>query len=100
MKICIVLSTRPEIIKLSPVIKELDNQGLSFKTVFSGQHRELFNDVKDLVPEPDYQLAIMKENQSLSSIMSGISSKFGEILRIESPDILLVHGFEQKNILL
>jgi len=74
------------------VIRELDKRRIHFKTVFTGQHRELYDDVKDLVPEPDHHLAIMKENQSLSSIMSDISSKLGEILRIDSPDLLLVQG--------
>ena len=76
--ILISYGTRPEIIKLSPVIRELDERGIPFKTVFTGQHQELYNDVKELVPEPDYHLDIMKENQSLSSIISGISSKFGD----------------------
>ena len=74
------------------MIRELDKRGIPFKTVFTGQHRELYDDVKDLVPEPDHHLAIMKENQSLSSIISGISSKLGEILRVESPDLLMVQG--------
>ena len=90
--ILIAYGTRPEIIKLSPVIRELMERRIAFKTVFTGQHRELYDDVKDLVPEPDHHLAIMKENQSLSSIISGISSKFGEILRVESPNLLMVQG--------
>ena len=90
--ILISYGTRPEIIKLSPIIRELIERKIPFKTVFTGQHRELYDDVKELVPKPDHNLAIMKENQSLSSIMSGISSKFGEILRIESPDLLMVQG--------
>ena len=90
--ILISYGTRPEIIKLSPVIRELDERGIPFKTVFTGQHRELYNDVKELVPEPDHNLAIMEKNQSLSSIISGISSKFGEILRVESPNLLMVQG--------
>ena len=61
--ILICYGTRPEIIKLSPVIRELDKRGIPFKTVFTGQHRDLYNDVKELVPEPDYNLAIMKKNQ-------------------------------------
>ena len=90
--ILISYGTRPEIIKLSPVIREMNERGISFKTVFTGQHRQLYNDVKDLVPEPDYHMDIMKEGQSLTSIMTGISSKFGEILRGESPNLLMVQG--------
>ena len=91
-KILLSYGTRPEIIKLSPVIKELDKRGLSFKTVFTGQHHELYDDVKDLVPEPDYHLAIMQENQSLTNIIAGISSRFSEILKEESPELLMVQG--------
>ena len=90
--ILISYGTRPEIIKLSPVIREMNERGISFKTVFTGQHRQLYDDVKDLVPEPDYHMDIMKEGQSLTSIMTGISSKFGEILRSESPNLLIVQG--------
>ena len=91
-KILITYGTRPEIIKLNPVILELDKRGLSFKTVFTGQHQELYDDVKDLLPEPDYHLSIMQENQTLTNIMSGISSRFGEILIDEAPDLLIVQG--------
>ena len=90
--ILISYGTRPEIIKLSPIIRELDKRGISFKTVFTGQHRELYDDVKDLVPEPDFHLDIMKENQTLTDILSSISLRFGEILRSENPDLLIVQG--------
>ena len=91
-KILLSYGTRPEIIKLSPVIRELDNRGVQFKTLFTGQHRELYDDVKDLVPEPDFHLAIMKENQTLTDILSSISLRFGEILQSEKPDLLIVQG--------
>ena len=91
-KILISYGTRPEIIKLSPVVLELDKRGLSFKTVFTGQHQELYDDVKDLLPKPDYHLSIMQENQTLTNIMSAISSRFGEILIDEAPDLLIVQG--------
>ena len=90
--ILISYGTRPEIIKLSPVIRELNKKGVSFTTVFTGQHRELYDEMKDLVPKPDYNLAIMKKNQSLTGIMSGISSEFGKILQNEKPDLLMVQG--------
>jgi len=91
-KILISYGTRPEIIKLSPIIRELDKRGISFKTVFTGQHRELYDDVKDLIPEPDFHLDIMKENQTLTDILSSISLRFGEILQSEKPDLLIVQG--------
>ena len=91
-KILISYGTRPEIIKLSPIIRELRKVGIPFKTVFTGQHKELYDDVKDLVPEPDFHLAIMKENQTLTDILSSISLRFGKILRSENPDLLIVQG--------
>ena len=91
-KILLSYGTRPEIIKLSPVIRELRKVGIPFKTVFTGQHKELYDDVKDLVPEPDSHLAIMKENQTLTDILASISLRFGEILRSENPDLLIVQG--------
>jgi len=91
-KILISYGTRPEIIKLSPVIRELRKVGLPFKTVFTGQHKELYDDVKDLVPEPDFHLDIMKENQTLTDILSSISLRFSEILRSENPNLLIVQG--------
>ena len=59
-KILLSFGTRPEVIKLSPIIKELIKQNISFKTVFTGQHKELYEDVKNLIPKPDYNLKIMK----------------------------------------
>ena len=91
-KILISYGTRPEIIKLSPVIRELSKRNIFFKTVFTGQHKELYDDVKDLVPKPDYHLAIMKKNQSLINIISGISSQLNGILKEETPDLLMIQG--------
>ena len=90
--IFLAYGTRPEIIKLSPVIRELEKRNISFKTVFTGQHRELYEDVRDLVPPPDFSLNIMKENQSLSDITSRISAEFSKLLSSETPDLLIVQG--------
>jgi len=70
----------------------LKKVGIPFKTIFTGQHKKLYDDVKDLVPEPDFHLSIMKENQTLTDILSSISLRFGEILRSENPDLLIVQG--------
>ena len=90
--IFLAYGTRPEIIKLSPVIQELENRNISYKTIFTGQHRELYEDVKDLVPPPDFSLNIMKENQSLTDIVSCISSEFSKLLISETPNLLIVQG--------
>ena len=70
----------------------MDKRDIPYKTIFTGQHKELYEDVKDLVPTPDYHLSIMKTNQTLTDILSKISLKFGEILKKESPDLLIVQG--------
>ena len=85
--IFLAYGTRPEIIKLSPVIQELRNRNIPYKTVFTGQHRELYEDVKDLVHPPDYSLNIMIENQSLTDIVSRTSSEFSKLLTSDSPNV-------------
>jgi len=55
--ILVAYGTRPEIIKLFPVINELTEQGMPFKTLFTGQQRDLYEDVKDLVPQPDFNFS-------------------------------------------
>ena len=77
---------------MSPVIQELEERGIDCKTIFTGQHKELYDDVKDLIPLPDYNLEIMSNDQSLTEILSNISLKFGEILKIEKPNLLIVQG--------
>lgn len=55
--ILVAYGTRPEIIKLFPVVRELQRCGIQFKTLFTGQHTDLYDDVKDLVPVPDFSFA-------------------------------------------
>tara|TARA_B100000579_G_C22846030_1_gene864383 strand:+ start:3123 stop:4076 length:954 start_codon:yes stop_codon:yes gene_type:complete len=70
----------------------LEKENINFKTIFTGQHKELYEDVKHLIPNPDYNLNIMSHNQTLTQILSNISIKFGEILNLEKPDLLIVQG--------
>jgi len=70
----------------------MKKRGIYFKSVFTGQHRELYEDVKNLLPTPDYNLDIMKIDQSLSNILINTSSGFSDILISESPDLLIVQG--------
>ena len=51
----------------------MEKRGIPFKSVFTGQHRELFEDVKKIIPPPNYNLKIMKINQNLSDILINIS---------------------------
>ena len=90
--ILIAYGTRPEIIKMSPVIKTLKNKNIPYKTVFTGQHKELYEDVKELIPPPDFNLNIMKENQTLNDIIVKTSFEFPKILISEKPTLLIVQG--------
>ncbi len=90
--ILVCYGTRPEIIKLSPVIAELGRRGMALKTVFTGQHMDLYEDVKHLVPPPDYSLAIMQHDQSLNGIMTSLGQKFPALLEENAVDLVIVQG--------
>lgn len=90
----LIFGTRPEAIKMCPLVKEL-NQHEEFKTVVcvTGQHKEMLEQVlKTFNVVPDYDLAIMKQNQTLFSITTSILEGIKNILEKEQPDIVLVHG--------
>lgn len=87
--------TRPEAIKMCPLINELKRRTEDFETVVcvSGQHREMLDQVLSVFNVvPDYDLNIMKANQDLFSITSDILLSIREILQKEKPDVILVHG--------
>lgn len=93
-KIMLIFGTRPEAIKMCPLVKELKNRK-SFKTIVcvTGQHREMLNQVLDCFGViPDYNLDIMKDRQTLFDITINIISKIKPVLENEKPDIVLVHG--------
>lgn len=94
MKVMIVFGTRPEAIKMAPVIKALEKDtAFQVVTVVTAQHREMLDQVLDIFTiKPDYDLNIMKEKQSLTSITGTILSLMEPLLKKEKPDILLVHG--------
>lgn len=93
-KAMLVFGTRPEAIKMCPLVKELKTRdGVDTVVCVTGQHRQMLDSVLntfDVVP--DYDLAIMKEKQSLFDVTCGILSNLGEILENEKPDVVLVHG--------
>lgn len=94
-KILIVFGTRPEAIKMAPVIKELEKHSEKFvtKVVVTAQHREMLDQVLNVFNvEPDYDLNIMKKNQSLSTITSDVLAGLEKIYIEERPDMVLVHG--------
>lgn len=92
--VALVFGTRPEAIKMCPLIKELEARGrFRVVTVVSGQHRELLDGVlKNFEVTPDYDLALMREGQDQQTIVRAILKGFSEVLKAESPDAVLVHG--------
>ncbi len=93
-KIFIVLGTRPEAIKMCPVIRELrDRDALDCRVCVTGQHRDLLAGVLSLFEiVPDYDLAIMRERQDLFDITVAALRSLKEVLLQERPDLVLVHG--------
>lgn len=93
-KILFVFGTRPEAIKMCPIIEELKkDMRFEWKVCVTGQHKEMLSQVLETFDvEPDYDLMIMKENQNLNSITRLILERIESILLKESPDIVLVHG--------
>lgn len=90
--ICICYGTRPEVIKLSPVIRELEKRQVPFITVFTGQHDSLYRDVADLVPTPDYHFRIMKRQQSPTYVLSAVMTVLAPVLVHEKVKLLIVQG--------
>lgn len=93
-KIMLVFGTRPEAIKMCPLVKELKKSSV-FETVVcvTGQHREMLRQVLDIFQvTPDYDLDIMKQGQDLYDITTQILLKMKEVLKEEKPDLVLVHG--------
>lgn len=94
MKVLLIFGTRPEAIKMCPLVIELRKHS-EIRTVvcITGQHREMLDQVLEAFNvSVEYDLAIMKERQSLSTITSSVLSGIDEVLAIERPDIVLVHG--------
>lgn len=93
-KVLIIFGTRPEAIKMCPLYLELKKRK-SLKPILcvTGQHREMLDQVLNTFNvTPDYDLSIMKENQTLFDITSSILLKIKEVLIKEKPDVCLVHG--------
>ena len=94
-KVMLVFGTRPEAIKMCPLVNELKSRPEQFETVVcvTGQHREMLDQVlKVFGVEPDYDLAIMKPGQTLFDITCDVLLKIRSVLEAESPDCVLAHG--------
>lgn len=95
IKIMTVFGTRPEAIKMAPMIKEIEAQAEKFESVVvvTAQHREMLDQVLATFKiTPDYDLNIMKDNQSLAEITTNILLQLEKVIVESKPDIILVHG--------
>lgn len=94
MKVMAIFGTRPEAIKMAPVVRELlKHPEIETKVCLTAQHREMLDQVVDLFQLPvDYDLDIMKQGQSLYDITDRVLLGLEEVLEKEKPDLVLVHG--------
>ena len=95
VKVLTIFGTRPEAIKMAPLVKEIEKNADSLESVVcvTAQHRQILDQVLDLFDiKPDYDLDIMKENQNLWSLTSDVLLKTKEVIEQVKPDVVLVHG--------
>lgn len=94
-KILLVFGTRPEAIKMAPLVKKLREQPETFKTIVTvtGQHRQMLDQVLKLFDiQPDYDLDIMKAGQNLFDVTSRVLNGMKTVIQDSKPDLILVHG--------
>ncbi|WP_206869707.1 non-hydrolyzing UDP-N-acetylglucosamine 2-epimerase [Clostridium zeae] len=89
-----IFGTRPEAIKMAPLVKELErNSNIISKVCVTAQHREMLDQVLELFDiVPDYDLNIMKTKQTLTGITNRVLEGLEEVFEAEKPDMILVHG--------
>ncbi len=91
----LVFGTRPEAIKMCPLVKEFQKYPTDFKTIVcvTGQHREMLDQVlKIFEVTPDYDLNIMKQGQDLYDVTARVLTGMRDVLKVVQPDVVLVHG--------
>ena len=93
-KIMLVFGTRPEAIKMCPLVNELKTrEGIQTLVCVTGQHRQMLDQVLEAFSvTPDYDLSVMKDRQTLFDVTANILLKIREVLEAEKPDVVLVHG--------
>lgn len=93
-KVMLVFGTRPEAIKMCPLVKELKKrEELQTIVCVTGQHRQMLDMVLEAFDvTPDYDLSIMKDKQTLFDVTTNILNRIKEVLEKEKPDVVLVHG--------
>ena len=94
MRVAVIFGTRPEAIKMCPLVRELkDDSNFEVLTCLTGQHRELMRGVMSIFGvEPDVDLSVMKEGQSLSELTSALVCRLEEVFLKYRPSAVLVHG--------
>lgn len=94
-KVMLVFGTRPEAIKMAPLVKEFQKNPQDFKTIVcvTGQHREMLDQVLKIFEiTPDYDLNIMKQGQDLYDVTARVLTGMRDVLKECKPDVVLVHG--------
>jgi UDP-N-acetylglucosamine 2-epimerase (non-hydrolysing) len=94
-KVMLVFGTRPEAIKMAPLVKEFQKQSERVETVVcvTGQHREMLDQVLEIFDiKPDYDLNIMKQGQDLYDVTARVLTGMRDVLKEAQPDVVLVHG--------
>lgn len=93
-KVITIFGTRPEAIKMAPLVKELERtEGIESKVCVTAQHREMLDQVLEYFDiKPDYDLNIMQTKQTLTGITGRVLSGLEEVYKEEKPDMILVHG--------
>lgn len=93
MKILLCFGTRPEAIKIAPVIHELLRRNFHFEICVTAQHREMLDQVLEFFEiTPDYDLNLMKTGQSLNSLSAAIFRMIDDVLKKSNPGLVIVHG--------
>lgn len=91
--IAVIFGTRPELIKLAPVIKELERQQVSHTVINTGQHKEMLLPLLDWFDiQPDYDLSAMRHQQSLNDIVYNVIAQLDKIYSEINPDIVITQG--------
>ncbi len=94
-KVMLVFGTRPEAIKMAPLVKEFQKNSNEFQTIVcvTGQHREMLDQVLQIFDiTPDYDLNIMKQGQDLYDVTARVLTGMRDVLQETQPDVVLVHG--------
>ena len=93
MKIAMIFGTRPEAIKMIPLYKKMKEKNINVEIISTGQHKEMLDQVFNIFDvKPDYDLKIMKHDQSLEELSANLLLKINEILKNKNYDYVFVHG--------